>query len=64
MILTDLNADVLLMIFERCTVEDALRLFHVCRKFQAIIRCHTFQQKSLDLLLVGHRNREAIAFQR
>lgn len=63
-VLNDLNDYVLTLIFDHCTIDDVLRLCHVCRRFQAIIIRYTFQRKSADLLLVGHRNREAIAYQR
>lgn len=64
LILSDLNDYVLTLIFNHCAIDDVLRLYHVCRKFQAIITRYTFQHKSLDLLMVGHRNREAISYQR
>lgn len=64
MLLTDLNDDVLALIFEKCSLDDALTLCYVCRRFQTVIECNTFIRKSLDLLLVGHRNRNAPVYQR
>lgn len=64
LILSDLNDDVLCIIFDYCSLDDLLNLFHVCKRFQAIIRQSTFLRRSLDLLLVGHRNRNAISYQR
>lgn len=63
-LMSELNEDVLLLIFDKCTLDDLLNLFNVCQRFQAIIRQSTFLRRSLDLLLVGHRNRNAISFQR
>lgn len=64
LLLSELNDDVLSLIFDKCTLDDLLNLFYVCTRFQAIIRQSTFLRRSLDLLLVGHRNRNAISFQR
>lgn len=64
MLLTELNDDVLTIIFEKCTLDDVIKLYFVCKKFQDILTRHTFFKKSLDLLLVGHRNRDAPIYQR
>lgn len=64
LILSDLNDDVLTIIFDNCSLDDLLNLFYVCKRFQAIIQQSTFSRRSLDLLLVGHRNRNAISYQR
>lgn len=64
LLLSELNDDVLSIIFDKCTLDDLLNLFYVCKRFQAIIRQSTFLRRSLDLLLVGHRNRNAISYQR
>lgn len=62
--LNDLNDDVLLMIFDYCTIDDLLNLAQVCERFQEIMSQSTFSRRSLDLLLVGHRNGDSISFQR
>lgn len=64
MLLTELNDDVLRHIFEQCSIEDVIRLYYVCRKFQAIVTHYTFFKKSLDLLMVGHRNSESVCCKR
>lgn len=64
LLLNDLNEDVLSIIFDKCSLDDLLNLVYVCKRFQAIIRQSTFLRRSLDLLLVGHRNRNAISYQR
>lgn len=64
LLLSDLNDDVLSMIFDNCSLDDLLNLFYVCKRFQAIIRQSTFLRRTFDLLLVGHRNRNAISYQR
>lgn len=64
LLLSDLNDDVLSMIFDNCSLDDLLNLFHVCKRFQAIIQQSTFLRRSFDLLLVGHRNPNAISYQR
>lgn len=64
LLLSELNDDVLSIIFDKCSLDDLLNLFHVCKRFQAIIRQSTFLRRSLDLLLVGHRNQNAISYQR
>lgn len=64
LILSDLNDDVLLTIFDNCSLDDLLSLFYVCKRFQAIIRQSTFVRRSLDLLLVGHRNHNAVSYKR
>lgn len=63
LLLSDLNEDVLLMIFDDCSLDDLLNLFYVCKRFQAIVR-QSFLRRTFDLLLVGHRNRNAISYQR
>lgn len=60
----DLHDDALSAIFDQCTVDEVLRLYYVCRKFREIIIQNTFLRKSRDLLLVGHRNKQAISYQR
>lgn len=64
LLLDDLNDDVLLIIFGKCSIEDILSLYYVCKHFQNIIGGETLRRLSLDLLIVGHRNKNAIAFQR
>lgn len=64
MLLAELNDDVLRHIFEKCSLDDVIRLYYVCRKFQAIITHYTFFKKSHDLLMVGHRNAEAVCSKR
>lgn len=64
MLLTELNDDVLRHIFEKCSLDDVIRLYYVCRKFQTIIAHYTFFKKSHDLLIVGHRNSEAVCYKR
>lgn len=64
MLLTELNDDVLRHIFEKCSLEDVIRLYYVCRKFQAIVTHYTFFKKSLDLLMVGHRNSDSVCSKR
>lgn len=64
LVLSDLNDDVLSMIFDNCSLDDLLNLFYVCKRFQAIIRQSTFLRRTFDLLLVGHRNQNAVSYQR
>lgn len=64
MLLTELNDDVLRHIFEKCSISEVIRLYYVCRRFQAIVSRYTFLKKSLDLLLVGHRNPDTPCFKR
>lgn len=64
MLLTELNDDVLRHIFEKCSLDDVIRLYYVCRKFKTIITHYTFFKKSHDLLMVGHRNSEAVSSKR
>lgn len=64
MLLSELNDDVLRHIFEKCSLDDVIRLYYVCRKFQAIVTHYTFFKKSLDLLMVGHRNLNAVCYKR
>lgn len=62
--LIDLNDFVLTIILEKLLLDDIVNLYYVCRKFRTIIERHALFKRSLDLLLVGHRNKEAIAYQR
>lgn len=62
--LHELNDHVLLRIFDFCTIDDVLQLYNVCKRFKALIQHTTFRRKSLDLLAVGHRNHDAIAYRR
>lgn len=64
MLLIDLNDYVLTLIFERCSIDDAITLYFVCKRFRAIVNRYTFFKKSSDLLLVGHHNPDAICYQR
>lgn len=62
--LNELNDDVLLVIFEKCSINDLLNLCYVCKHFQALIKNKIFLRRSRNLLLVGHRNKSAISYQR
>lgn len=61
----DLNDDVLSMIFELCSIEDLLKIVLVCKRFNAVLGQNgTLRRKTMNLLVVGHRNRDSIAYQR
>lgn len=64
LLLNDLNDDVLSMIFDMCSLDDLLQLYYTCKRFQFIIGQSIFLRRSFDLLLVGHRNRNAVSYQR
>lgn len=63
--IVDLNDDVLSMVFELCSVEDLLKIVLLCKRFYTVV-CHngTLRRKTMDLLVVGHRNRDSVAYQR
>lgn len=60
----DLNDHVLSIVFDMCSNEDLLNLYVVCRRFHAIIGHTTLRRRTLDMLVVGHRNRNAVAYKR
>lgn len=53
MILNDLNDDVLTAIFEKCSLDDVVRLYDVCKRFREIITRHVIAKKCRKLLIVG-----------